>query len=96
MPTPDIAGCDVLDALRRAADAAEEGARRTAALAAGAGRASYVPGAQYRGLPDPGALGVAVWLMAAAEAKYWIVSDSAVLLSRELLDYTAPHEETQQ
>ena len=84
----------MLDALQRAADAAEEGARRTAVLAAGAGRASYVPGAQYRGLPDPGALGVAVWLMAVAQAKYWIISNDAVLLKRALLDYTAPHEET--
>jgi hypothetical protein len=53
-------GCDAPEALRRAAEAAAAGAQRTAALAAGAGRASYVPGAQYQGHPDPGALGVAV------------------------------------
>ena len=84
----------MLEALQRAADAAEEGARRTAALAAGAGRASYVPGAQYQGLPDPGALGVAVWLRSVAEAKHFIVNQGAVLLSGELLNYTAPLEET--
>ncbi len=61
-------GCGVPEALRRAAEAAAAGAQRTAALAAGAGRASYVPGAQYQGHPDPGALGVAVWLQAAADA----------------------------
>ena len=56
------------EALQRAASAAEQGAQRTAALAAGAGRASYIPEAQYQGLADPGALGVAVWLRAAADA----------------------------
>jgi len=61
-------GCGVPEALWRAAEAAAAGAQRTAALAAGAGRASYVPGAQYQGHPDPGALGVAVWLQAAADA----------------------------
>ena len=76
-------------ALVRAADAAEEGVRRTAALAAGAGRASYVPGEQYQGLPDPGALGVAVWLRAAAFAKCVMLDDRVVLLNKALLDYTA-------
>lgn len=54
------------EALQRAAAAAIKGAQHTAELSAGAGRASYVPGAQYAGLPDPGALGVATWLRAAA------------------------------
>ena len=61
-------GCSVEEALQRAAAAAIEGAEHTAELSAGAGRASYVPGTQYAGLPDPGALGVATWLRAAAGA----------------------------
>lgn len=63
-----LTGCSVEEALQRAAAAAMEGAQRTAELSAGAGRASYIPGAQYVGLPDPGALGVATWLRAAAGA----------------------------
>ncbi|MER6913483.1 DAK2 domain-containing protein [Streptomyces sp. NPDC000594] len=51
-------------ALERAADAAWEGVRRTAGLPSRRGRASYL-GDRARGVPDPGAAGVAVFLSSA-------------------------------
>ncbi len=53
-------------ALRRAADAAMEGAESTKSMAAAAGRSSYVPEALLRDVPDPGARAVAVWMGALA------------------------------
>ena len=44
----ESAGRDVLEALLQASNKAEEGAHRTAELAAGAGRASYVPKTRYQ------------------------------------------------
>ncbi|GLF93189.1 DAK2 domain-containing protein [Streptomyces yaizuensis] len=52
-------------ALDRAATAAWDGVRRTAGLTARRGRASYL-GARASGVPDPGAVGVALLLGSAA------------------------------
>jgi triose/dihydroxyacetone kinase / FAD-AMP lyase (cyclizing) len=54
-------------ALRKAADAAAEGARETAKLAPRHGRSSYL-GERALGHVDPGAEAVAVWLVALAES----------------------------
>lgn len=51
-----------------AAEAAEQGARNTAELTARAGRASYVPDSAAQGAPDAGAVAVARFLTAFAEA----------------------------
>ncbi|MGW1465961.1 dihydroxyacetone kinase subunit DhaL [Streptomyces sp. NPDC002308] len=53
-------------ALALAADAAWEGVRETAALRARMGRASYV-GERASGIPDPGAVGVALLFASAAD-----------------------------
>ena len=45
-----------------------EGAERTKDLTAAAGRSSYVPTQSLAGVMDPGALAVAVWIGAAADA----------------------------
>lgn len=58
---------DGTDPLRRAADAASDGARSTAGIAASRGRASYV-GEVARGVLDPGAVAVALMLACAAAA----------------------------
>jgi len=58
-----------LSVARAAAAAAEEGAAATAAMAtAGAGRSAYVRSEALIGHADPGAVGVATWLRAVAEA----------------------------
>lgn len=49
------------DVIRAAADAAERAARATTDLLPKLGRASYM-GARAQGVPDPGAMAVAVWL----------------------------------
>jgi dihydroxyacetone kinase len=54
---------DVVRALAGAVAAAEEGTRSTAELTARLGRSSYV-GDRARGVPDPGAHAVALWLAA--------------------------------
>ena len=51
-----------------AAEAAEAGANATKTMAAGAGRASYVPAENMKDVPDPGAMAVAVWLRAIAKS----------------------------
>ncbi len=53
--------------LAAAAAAARDGAEATRAMAALRGRSSYV-GARVLGNPDPGAVAVAIWLEAAAQA----------------------------
>ncbi|MDR3634955.1 MAG: DAK2 domain-containing protein, partial [Isosphaeraceae bacterium] len=55
------AGENARAALRAAAGAAEEGARRTAAMTPRRGRSSYLAD-RTRGLQDPGAVAVALWL----------------------------------
>ena len=62
-----VAGLDLTTALRRAADAAEAGARLTLLLAATKGRASYL-GARSIGHLDPGAVSSALLLRALADA----------------------------
>lgn len=57
------AGTDPAEALRRAADAAEQGARGTAEIQATLGRSSYL-GERAVGHPDPGAIAVGIWLRA--------------------------------
>ncbi|WP_275558970.1 DAK2 domain-containing protein [Streptomyces sp. 5-6(2022)] len=59
---------DAAQALSRAAEAAVEGARGTAALVARRGRASYV-GEVARGVLDPGAAAAAIVLQAAVAAQ---------------------------
>ena len=51
---------------KAAADAADAGAEATKSMAAGAGRASYVPADKMANVPDPGAKAVAIWLSAVA------------------------------
>ena len=51
-----------------AANAAEAGAEKTKTMAAGAGRASYVPTEKMKDVPDPGAKAVAIWLKAVADS----------------------------
>lgn len=51
-----------------AAAAAQAGAEDTKGMSALAGRASYVPAETLAGIPDPGAVAVAVWLRALANA----------------------------
>jgi len=53
-------------ALEAAASAGEAGAEATMAMAAEAGRASYVTADVLQGVPDPGAKAVAYWLRALA------------------------------
>ena len=55
------------DALTAAADAAEKGADNTATMLPGLGRASYL-GDRAVGVPDGGAVAVAIWLGALANA----------------------------
>jgi len=61
------AGIDVASAMRRAADAAEAGARDTLPLLATKGRASYL-GERSIGHLDPGAVSSALLLRALADA----------------------------
>jgi dihydroxyacetone kinase-like protein len=60
------AGIDVASAMRRAADAAEAGARATLPLLATKGRASYL-GERSIGHLDPGAVSSALLLRALAD-----------------------------
>lgn len=66
--------------LGAAADAAYEGARRTASMRARQGRASYI-GNRALGSPDPGAIGVALLIRALVETQpedrpwAWALSD---------------------
>lgn len=64
---PAVAALDAGGDIASAAHAAAEGARSTVALRARSGRASYV-GERALGAPDPGAVGIALLLAAAAEA----------------------------
>ena len=50
--------------------AAEEGAQSTAKMQAQAGRASYI-GSSVLSEPDPGAVGVALWMKAIGSALEW-------------------------
>ena len=59
------AGASLADAVRLAALAAEAGAERTKGMSPRRGRSSYL-GDRVAGIPDPGAVGVAIWLRAAA------------------------------
>ena len=61
-------GAPVSACVAAAARAAMGGAEQTKAMAARAGRASYVPADKLAEVPDPGAMAVAFWLAAAAEA----------------------------
>ncbi len=75
LPASDVfrnsiyAGHTSTDALGRAADAAEAGAKATADLMPRRGRSSYL-GARALGHPDPGAMAVAVWLEALAQSQF--------------------------
>lgn len=62
------AGADLPEALRAAADAAEEGMRATAPLVARKGRASYL-GERSAGHQDPGATSTALLLRTLAEQR---------------------------
>jgi len=53
---------------RRAIDAAERGAEATKAMRAHAGRTAYVPEANQKGVPDPGAMGAVEWMRGVGEA----------------------------
>jgi dihydroxyacetone kinase len=61
------AGSSPADALKSAADAAEKGAEHTATLRPRLGRASYL-GDRAVGVPDGGAVAVAIWLRAMADS----------------------------
>ncbi len=60
-------GSSAADALKSAAVAAEKGAEHTATLRPRLGRASYL-GERAVGVPDGGAVAVAIWLRAAADS----------------------------
>jgi dihydroxyacetone kinase len=60
-------GLPLRDALRVAADAAQQGALATASMPPRRGRSSYL-GDRALGHPDPGAEAVAAWLRAIAQA----------------------------
>lgn len=62
------AGKSAAEAAQLASEAASEGANRTKTMTAGAGRSSYVPETELAGIPDPGAVAVAIWMQAASEA----------------------------
>lgn len=51
----------------KAAQAAEEGAKKTKGMKASLGRTVYVGGSGYEEVPDPGAYGLAVFFSALAE-----------------------------
>lgn len=57
-------GMTALQCAAAAAEAAATGAQATTCMLAAAGRASYVPAAVLRDVPDPGAKAVAVWMAA--------------------------------
>ena len=57
-----------VEALELAARAAEEGAEATKAMAAGAGRSSYVPEHVLLSVADPGATATAAWIRGVADA----------------------------
>ena len=57
-----------VEALALAARAAEEGAEATKAMAAGAGRSSYVPEHVLLSVADPGATATATWIRGVADA----------------------------
>jgi dihydroxyacetone kinase len=59
-------GAPLVTVLRRAAEAAEEGAQATAQMVARRGRSSYL-GSRSLGVPDPGAIAAAIWLRAVVE-----------------------------
>ena len=61
-------GASVAMLAQAAANAAEAGAEKTKTMAAGAGRASYVPTEKMKDVPDPGAKAVAIWLKAVADS----------------------------
>ena len=62
-PTGEAMGA----ALKEAAKAAVQGTEDTRQMTAAAGRSSYVPSASLKGVPDPGARAVALWLSSVAE-----------------------------
>jgi dihydroxyacetone kinase len=62
------ADASVAQLAKAAAEAAQAGAQATKAMAAGAGRASYVPAENMKDVPDPGAMAVAIWLQAIAKS----------------------------
>jgi len=61
-------GASMSASLAAAADAARSGAESTKLMAAAAGRSSYIPEEVLRDVPDPGAMAVACWLTALADA----------------------------
>ncbi len=62
-----LAGKSAGEAVRLAAVASKEGAEETKKMTAGAGRSSYIPEDETRGIPDPGAMAVSLWMEAIAE-----------------------------
>lgn len=53
--------------VRRAAEAAREGAKKTVGMKASLGRTVYVGGEGWQGVPDPGAHGLAEFLVGLSE-----------------------------
>ncbi len=62
------AGAGAAEIAERAAKASKQGAEATKTMVAAAGRSSYVPVEVLRNVPDPGAVGVAKWMGAVAQA----------------------------
>ena len=52
----------------KVASAAQSGADATTSMVAQAGRSSYVPAGDMASVPDPGAVSVATWMAAIAQA----------------------------
>lgn len=61
------AGGSMLQVAQAASSAAEQGAEATKSMAGRAGRSGYVNESILRGIPDPGAHAVAVWMNALAQ-----------------------------
>ena len=53
--------------VQKAAQAADEGAKKTKGMKASLGRTVYVGGSGYEEVPDPGAYGLAIFLQGIAE-----------------------------
>jgi len=68
MRTAALGGASFAEAIHAAAAAAEAGAEKTKLMLGAAGRSSYVPADNLKGVPDPGAMAVAEWLLAIANA----------------------------
>ena len=55
-------------AAQLASEAASKGAESTKHMQAGAGRSSYIPDSEIHGIPDPGAMAVAIWMQGISDA----------------------------